>query len=73
MELDWQPNRVFDASGEWLICASHGAIFHPTSGECMGGPCNGGLVRIALLEQDGQVWWLPDAHTVAPEVAAGDD
>ena len=73
MELDWQPNRVFDSSGEWLICASHGAIFHPTSGECMGGACNGGLVRIALLEQDGQVWWLPDAHTVAPEVAAGDD
>ena len=72
MELDWMPNRVFDASGEWLICASHGAIFHPQSGECLGGPCNGGLVRIALLEQEGQVWWLPDAHTVAPEAPDGE-
>ena len=70
MELDWLPNRVFDALGEWLICASHGAIFHPQSGDCMGGPCTGGLVRIGLQEQDGKVWWLPDADTVAPQAPA---
>ena len=27
MELDWQPNRVFDDSGQWLLCASHGAAY----------------------------------------------
>lgn len=67
MELDWLPNRVFDASGQWLMCASHGAMFHPQTGDCLGGPCNGGLVRIALEEADGLVGWLPDADTVAPQ------
>jgi len=57
MELDWQPNHVFDASGQWLLCASHGAAFQPDTGECGGGPCRGGLVKIALSETDGVVYW----------------
>ncbi len=57
MELDWQPNRVFDSSGQWLICASHGAEFKPDTGECAGGPCKGGLVKIALQEERGVVQW----------------
>lgn len=57
MELDWQPNRVFDASGRWLLCASHGAAYRPDTGECSGGPCQGGLVPIALSEVDGLVLW----------------
>lgn len=71
MELDWQPNRVFDASGQWLICASHGAVFDPQSGACAGGPCKGGLVRVQVLEHSGQVWWLPDAQTHIPVSATG--
>ena len=63
MELDFQPNRIFDDSGQWLLCASHGAVYHPESGECMGGPCHGGLVRLQVEEEDGQVYWIPDAHT----------
>lgn len=57
MELDWQPNRVFDASGQWLVCASHGAAYRPDSGECQEGPCRGGLVKIMLSESDGVVHW----------------
>ncbi|HYW55979.1 MAG TPA: Rieske 2Fe-2S domain-containing protein [Polaromonas sp.] len=57
MELDWQPNRVFDASGQWLLCASHGAAYRPDTGECAGGPCQGGLVKITLTERDGLVFW----------------
>lgn len=57
MELDWQPNRVFDSSGQWLICASHGAEYKPDTGECAGGPCKGGLVKIALQEERGVVQW----------------
>lgn len=61
MELDWQPNRIFDDTGQWLLCASHGAMFHPESGECAAGPCQGGLVKLSLTEEAGQVWWWPDA------------
>ncbi|MFM8625291.1 MAG: Rieske (2Fe-2S) protein [Betaproteobacteria bacterium] len=60
MELDWQPDRFFDGSGRWLLCASHGASYHPDTGACAGGPCRGGLVRIALSEARGVVFWHPD-------------
>ena len=57
MEMDFQPDRFFDATGEWLVCATHGAVYAPDSGECRGGPCRGGLVTIALEESDGAVHW----------------
>lgn len=57
MELDWQPNRVFDAEGQWLLCASHGAAYAPDTGQCAGGPCQGGLVKITLSENEGVVFW----------------
>lgn len=59
MELDWQPNRVFDDSGQWLVCASHGAEFRPDTGECAGGPCQGGLVKIDTVEAADVVYWRP--------------
>ena len=57
MELDFQPNRVFDNSGRWLLCATHGAEYHPETGDCVGGPCRGGLVKIELTESQGVVHW----------------
>jgi nitrite reductase/ring-hydroxylating ferredoxin subunit len=57
MELDYQPNHVFDHTGHWLICATHGALYAPETGACRGGPCRGSLVKIALTEQDGVVHW----------------
>ena len=57
MELDFQPDRFFDASGQWLMCATHGATYSPVTGECAGGPCRGGLVKITLAEQHQVVHW----------------
>jgi nitrite reductase/ring-hydroxylating ferredoxin subunit len=57
MEMDYQPNRFFDHSGQWLMCATHGAIYRPETGECRGGPCRTGLIKIELTEQDGVVHW----------------
>ena len=57
MEMDFQPNRLFDDTGQWLLCATHGAAYAPDSGECAGGPCRGGLVKIDLTERDGVVHW----------------
>ncbi|MDB5894109.1 MAG: 2Fe-2S ferredoxin [Rhodoferax sp.] len=62
MELDYQPNRFFDDTGEWLLCATHGAAYRPDTGDCGGGPCRGGLVKIDLSEFDGVVHW----HTRHP-------
>jgi len=60
MEMDWQPNRFFDDTGRWLLCGTHGAVYRPDSGECGGGPCRGGLVKIVLSERDGVVHWHTD-------------
>ncbi|MCY4050737.1 MAG: Rieske 2Fe-2S domain-containing protein [Gammaproteobacteria bacterium] len=37
--LDWVPGDLFDETGKYLICATHGAIFEPETGKCVGGPC----------------------------------
>ncbi len=65
MELDWQPNQVFDDSGQWLLCATHGAAYAPDTGACAGGPCKGGLVKIECSEADGQVAWC-ESYNLKP-------
>ena len=57
MEMDYQPNRFFDSTGQFLMCATHGALYRPETGECRGGPCRGGLIKIALTERNGSVHW----------------
>ena len=56
VELDWQEGEFFDASGLYLICATHGALYAPDSGKCLGGRCSGkGLVALEAREIDGWV------------------
>ena len=56
VELDWQQGEFFDGSGLYLICATHGALYAPDSGRCLGGRCNGkGLDRVSVAEHEGWV------------------
>jgi nitrite reductase/ring-hydroxylating ferredoxin subunit len=57
MEMDWQPDRFFDPSGRWLVCATHGALYEPDTGACRGGPCKRGLISVNVLEFDGVIHW----------------
>lgn len=57
MEMDYQPNHFFDLTGHFLLCATHGATYSPANGQCQGGPCRGGLVKILVSEHDGVVHW----------------
>lgn len=65
MELDFQPNRFFDDTRTHLVCATHGALFDPASGRCLGGPGRGGLIPIELSERDGVIHWHT-AHNLHP-------
>ena len=49
-ELDWQPGEVFEETGLYLICATHGALFEPDSGLCVGGPCRGTHLRSLAIK-----------------------
>jgi nitrite reductase/ring-hydroxylating ferredoxin subunit len=61
IELDWQQGRFFDFSGLYLICATHGAMYAPETGRCLGGRCNGkGLVAVAVAEREGQVFVIEE-------------
>ena len=56
-------NRVAaDPGVTELLCATHGAAYQPDTGECAGGPCRGGLVKIAVDERDGVVHWHTAPH-----------
>jgi len=65
VELDWEPGQFFDADGQFLICATHGALYEPASGACVAGPCRGAiLVAVPLQEQDGAVWLAAPSGTM---------
>jgi nitrite reductase/ring-hydroxylating ferredoxin subunit len=65
MELDWSEGQFFESSGLYLMCATHGAIYAPDTGKCVGGPCRGGRLRPVQVDErdtpEGRaVFWLPD-------------
>ncbi|WP_365962078.1 Rieske 2Fe-2S domain-containing protein [Sulfuritalea sp.] len=61
VELDWQQGEFFDHSGLYLICATHGALYAPESGRCLGGRCNGkGLIALAVVEDGGQIYLVEE-------------
>lgn len=66
MEMDHQPNRFFDPTGRWLMCATHGAMYQPETGACRYGPCRGGLVAVVVEEEQGQVYWHTSQLVQAP-------
>jgi nitrite reductase/ring-hydroxylating ferredoxin subunit len=55
MELDWKPGKFFDGAGLVLICSTHGAIYSPQTGRCLGGPCEGRLVPVPIEEREGTI------------------
>jgi nitrite reductase/ring-hydroxylating ferredoxin subunit len=67
MELDWQPGMFFDVDADHLLCATHGALYDPGSGRCVGGAClgHGGLRALQVVEEGGRVCWQPDDYAQA--------
>lgn len=62
LELDWDTGEFFDFDCEYIICANHGALFEPDTGECINGPCYGmSLTSISILEDDDKIL-IDDEH-----------
>ena len=73
LPLDFGDARFLDDDYDALVCCHHGARYRPDSGECLGGPCEGGrLTRLVVEERDGALWCLgrPETPAAAEDRAA---
>ena len=54
--LNWQEGQFFSFDGRFLQCSLHGALFEPTNGLCVRGPCLGeSLKPIDIIVQNGVI------------------
>ena len=59
-EMDWQPGKFWDQDRRFIICSVHGALYDPSSGQCVSGPCPGARLHPIRLKEEGeQVHWYP--------------
>jgi len=55
--LNLETDRFFNHDATLLICLSHGALFEPDTGVCVGGPCMGaGLRALDCRVRDGKIF-----------------
>lgn len=50
IELNDQPDRFTTYDHEWIVCASHGAVFRYEDGFCEDGPCAGKSLEAVPVE-----------------------
>ena len=63
LELDWSLGEYFDNDGQYLVCATHGALYDPKTGACAGGPCRGKpLQALSIIESDGGIYLEDDTY-----------
>ena len=56
MGLDWVENQFFTADGDYIQCATHGALYLPATGECVAGPPLGQCLTVVPIEvRDGTI------------------
>lgn len=58
IELDYKPNEFMDDQRQWIVCSTHGAIYHPKSGECISGPCRGESLQKLNVTESNDVLWI---------------
>jgi len=51
--LDWVDDQFLTREKDYIMCATHGALFRIETGECLAGPCQGDWLRALPVEVDG--------------------
>lgn len=55
--LDWVNNQFFSSDNRYIMCATHGAVFEPPTGECIWGPCVGlSLQSVPVEVEEGRIY-----------------
>ena len=56
MTMDWVENQFLSDDGAHILCATHGALYEPDSGECVAGPPLGKCLTAVPIEvRDGTI------------------
>ena len=54
--LETFPDRFIDATGRYLLCSTHGALFRFADGHCVFGPCLGkALAAVPVAVENGAI------------------
>jgi nitrite reductase/ring-hydroxylating ferredoxin subunit len=60
--LEWVSDRFLSHDGSRIVCATHGAEFRITDGECLRGPCFGDRLEPVMIQiKDGIIYVPEDA------------
>ena len=55
--LDLNDNDFFTCDGNLFVCKTHGSVYAPHDGKCVGGPGQGkSLERLSLVVENGAVY-----------------
>ncbi len=53
LPLDYGDSQFFTPGGKHLVCSSHGAMYEPSTGQCIQGPCVGARLKSLPFRSDG--------------------
>lgn len=57
VNLNWQQDQCYDYSQQYLACSVHGALFQPSDGLCIYGPCIGqSLVSVKIIMEGDSIF-----------------
>ena len=51
--LEWLDDRFLDDESEYIVCATHGALFRIEDGYCFAGPCKRQSLSIVPVRVEG--------------------
>ena len=55
--LDLDDNDFFTCDGQFFVCKTHGSVYDPTAGQCIGGPGQGKLLeRLPVVVESGALY-----------------
>ena len=56
LPLDYGDGRFLDPAGRQIVCATHGAVYEPSTGLCVAGPCRGARLKsLPLIEKNARI------------------
>jgi nitrite reductase/ring-hydroxylating ferredoxin subunit len=58
--LEWVSDRFLSHDGSRIVCATHGAEFRITDGECLRGPCFGDRLEPVMIQIKDGIIYVPE-------------